>query len=65
MPKVDKISPVLLETLYQPNDITRDAQREFFPSTDIGDYTMANWSDPRSNAAMRATSVGTDAAAYD
>lgn len=26
---------------------------------------MANWSDPRSNAAMRATSVGTDAAAYD
>ena len=26
---------------------------------------MANWSDPRSNAAMRATSVGTGAAAYD
>ena len=26
---------------------------------------MANWSDPRSNAAMRATSVGTGAVAYD
>ena len=26
---------------------------------------MANWSDPRSNAAMRATSVGAGAAAYD
>ena len=26
---------------------------------------MANWSDPRSNTAMRATSVGTGAAAYD
>ncbi len=26
---------------------------------------MANWSDPRSNATLRATSVGTDAAAFD
>lgn len=26
---------------------------------------MANWSDPRSNATVRATSVGTDAAAFD
>jgi FtsH-binding integral membrane protein len=26
---------------------------------------MANWSDPRSNAGFRATSVGTDAAAFD
>ena len=26
---------------------------------------MANWSDPRSNASLRATSVGTDAAAFD